>query len=280
MPQSKGSSFKEWRERVWQIIFLSDTPEGKVFDLILIALILTSVILVMLESIPSVRQSFPKELIRVEWIITILFLIEYAIRVFCVSRVGKYVFSFFGIIDFLSVVPSFLELFIPGVHYLTVLRILRVLRVFRVLKLVKYMEEAAIITTALNKSRRKITVFLFAILTIVTILGSLIYVIEGEENGFTSIPRSVYWAIVTLTTVGYGDISPQTAFGQALASIIMIMGYGMIAVPTGFVTAEISQALNKKTTKKCIKCGKITEVEEARYCKHCGIKLELTKSEN
>ena len=190
------------------------------------------------------------------------------------------IFSFFGIIDFLSVVPSFLELFIPGVHYLTVLRILRVLRVFRVLKLVKYMEEATTITTALNKSRRKITVFLFAILTIVTILGSLIYVIEGEENGFTSIPRSVYWAIVTLTTVGYGDISPQTAFGQTLASIIMIMGYGMIAVPTGFVTAEISQALNKKTTKKCIKCGKITEVEEARYCKHCGIKLELTKSEN
>ena len=280
MSQSRRLIFIKWRKRIREIIFLSDTKAGKVFDIILIVLIIFSVLTVMLESVAVVRAYFLTYLVKIEWIVTIIFLLEYIVRVCCAARPSKYIISFFGIIDLLSVIPSFLELFIPGIHYLTILRVLRVLRVFRVLKLVKYMDEASIIVTALNISRRKVTVFLFAILTIVTVLGSLIYVIEGEENGFSNIPRSIYWAIVTLTTVGYGDISPQTPLGRGLASIIMIMGYGMIAVPTGFVTAEISQVLKNRDYGKCRKCGKITEVVDARYCKHCGIELNLKMVKN
>ncbi|WMW23807.1 ion transporter [Methanolobus sediminis] len=267
-----------WRSHLYEIIFEADTPAGKNFDIILIVSILLSVLAVMLDSVKSFRLAHGDILFNIEWFFTILFTIEYALRMLCVKSKTRYATSLLGIIDLLAIMPTYLSLILPGSQFLLVIRILRVLRIFRILKLVKFLNEAELLVTAMKASRRKITVFLFTVLTLVVILGSLMYLIEGETNGFTSIPFSIYWAIVTLTTVGYGDVVPKTPLGIALSSVIMIIGYSIIAVPTGIVTAEISFASIEEREKKrseniCNNCGNDKNDSDARFCKHCGTKL-------
>jgi len=263
-----------WRNLIHEIIFEADTKAGKIFDIALIATILMSVIIVMLDSVASVRNEYAQILYKVEWIFTVLFTIEYILRIISIGKPLKYIFSFFGIVDLLAVLPTYFSLFFPGSQYFLVIRILRLLRIFRVLKLVQYVGEAKSLSRALKASKRKIIIFIFTVLTIVVIFGSIMYVVEGEQNGFTSIPRSIYWAIVTLTTVGYGDISPVTPFGQALAAIIMILGYGIIAVPTGIVTAEMTRVSGGKiSTQACRECSAEGHDSDAEYCKYCGAKL-------
>jgi len=262
------------KEKLYIIIFHANTPAGKWFDVILIVSILLSVIAVTLDSVSSFNRSHGTLLYSAEWFFTVLFTIEYILRLACVRTPMKYATSFFGIVDLLAVLPTYLSLLIPGSQYLIVIRVLRVLRIFRVLKLVQYIREANLLLKALRASGRKITVFLFTVLTLVIIFGSLMYLIEGGENGFTSIPQSVYWAIVTLTTVGYGDISPQTGMGQALAALIMIIGYSIIAVPTGIITVEIARAAQRENTHDvCPSCGAENHDNDAAYCKYCGKKL-------
>ena len=267
-------SFPRWRERLRSIIFLADTRAGRLFDVALIAVIIASVMVVLIESSVTAGEAWSMPLRGAEWAFTMVFLVEYLLRLIAVRQPLRYALSFFGIIDLLAVLPAFLELVLPGSHYLAVLRLLRVLRVFRVLKLVPYMAEAALIMGALRASRRKITVFLFSVLIMAVILGSLIYVIEGEENGFTSIPRSMYWTIVTLTTVGYGDLTPRTGLGQAIAAVIMVMGYGIIAVPTGLVTAQVvSETMHARDRRRCQACGRTGHERDADFCRHCGAQL-------
>jgi voltage-gated potassium channel len=262
------------RARLHEIIFEADTKAGKLFDIVLIISILLSVLAVMLDSIKPIQDKHGDLLYLIEWIFTILFTIEYVLRLTTVFYPLRYAISFFGIIDLLAIVPTYLSILLPGSQYFLVIRILRVLRIFRVLKLVKYVDEARMLTKALRSSKRKILVFLFTVLTIVVIFGSLMYLIEGERYGFTSIPRGMYWAIVTLTTVGYGDISPQTPLGQALAAIIMIMGYSIIAVPTGIVTAELSQLRQQSvSTRACMACSAEDHDSDANFCKYCGSEL-------
>lgn len=244
------------KAKLQEIIFGAETTSGKIFDIILIASILISVLVVMLDSIKSINQEYGELLYNIEWFFTIIFTIEYILRLYAVSKPIKYATSFFGVVDLLAIIPTYIGVFFPATRYFTVIRILRVLRIFRVLKFVQYIGAAKTLLIALKQSRRKITVFIFTVLTLVVIFGSLMYIIEGEENGFTSIPRSIYWAIVTLTTVGYGDISPNTPLGQAFAAFIMILGYGIIAVPTGIVTAELSRTENKQiSTQVCKECN-------------------------
>jgi voltage-gated potassium channel len=262
-----------WRRRLHEIIFEADTRAGRTFDLVLLWLIIASVIIVILESIASLGREYGEAFYYMEWIFTILFTIEYILRLISVRNPLRYALSFFGVIDLLAILPGYLSLFIPGTHYLLTIRILRLLRIFRILKLSEYITEARVITTALRASSRKISVFLLAVLTIVTVVGSLIYVIEGEENGFTDIPTSIYWAIVTLTTVGYGDLSPKTALGKTLASIVMILGYAIIAVPTGIVTAELTRPNRKYSTQVCRECHSQDHDADAGFCKHCGARL-------
>lgn len=259
------------RERVYNVIFGHETTAGKLFDVILIWLILVSVLVVMLESVRSFRLEYGIWLRRAEWVFTVVFSIEYALRLWCAPSAGRYARSFFGIVDLMAIIPTYLTLVIPGGQALLTVRALRLLRVFRVLKLAHYVSEASIITQALRASRHKITVFVAGVLTLVVTFGSMMYLIEGAANGFTSIPRSVYWAIVTLTTVGYGDIAPQTSLGQALAAVIMIMGYAIIAVPTGIVTVEIGEASRQfRAQRKCSRCGLGGHDSDARFCKQCG----------
>lgn len=263
-----------WRSRLHEIIFEADTPAGKAFDLTVIGAILLSVVVVMLESVSSIRAQYGHELYVIEWVFTILFSIEYILRLIAVRTPVRYMGSFFGVVDLLAVLPTYISLFIPGSQYLLTIRILRLLRIFRVLKLTHYLTEAGVITSALRASRRKISVFLLGVLTLATIVGTLIYVVEGEERGFTDIPTGIYWAIVTLTTVGYGDLSPQTPAGKFLASIVMIMGYGIIAVPTGIVTVELGKVANRSiATQACPSCGVDIHEQDALYCRRCGGKL-------
>jgi voltage-gated potassium channel len=269
VPQKRKSRF---RHRLHEIIFEADTPAGRGFDILLIMTILLSVAVVLLDSVSAIRQTYGPLFLILEWIFTILFTIEYALRLFCVLKPIAYATSFYGTVDLLGITPTYLSLLLPGSQYMIVIRILRVLRIFRVLKLVKYLREANQLLGALRASRRKITVFVFTVLTLVIIFGSLMYVIEGEKHGFTSIPRSIYWAIVTLTTVGYGDISPGTSLGQALAAIIMIMGYAIIAVPTGIVTVELSR-YSEVSTQACPSCSAEGHDKDAKYCKYCGARL-------
>jgi voltage-gated potassium channel len=261
------------REKLREIIFEADTKAGKFFDLVLIASIILSVIVVMLDSVKSINAVFGETLFLAEWIFTILFTIEYLLRLYCVGKPIKYATSFFGIVDLLAIIPTYIGLFFPSTRYFTVVRILRVLRIFRVLKFVQYLGAAKSLLVALKNSRRKITVFIFTVITLVIIFGSLMYIIEGEENGFTSIPRSIYWAIVTLTTVGYGDISPSTPLGQAFAAFIMILGYGIIAVPTGIVTSEMAKNEGRVTSQACKDCSMEGHDYDAEFCKYCGSKL-------
>jgi voltage-gated potassium channel len=276
MPKNQNpSSFSGWRAQLHEIIFEADTTLGRTFDVILILLIITSVITVMLDSVAPIQIKYGHFFYLVEWVFTLLFTLEYFLRIISVGRPLSYMTSFFGVIDLLAILPTYVSMFIPGSQYLLVIRILRILRIFRVLKLVQYIREIKLLKTALIESRRKITVFLFTILTLVIIFGSLMYLIEGPPNGFTSIPKSIYWTIVTLTTVGYGDISPNTAFGQFLASLIMIMGYAIIAVPTGIVTAAMvrQDGTEKVSTQACKQCSAEGHNADAKYCKYCGEKL-------
>ncbi len=267
-----------WKARVYDVIFLADTPAGRTFDVALILAIVVSVAVVMLDSVESIFASHGAAFRLAEWVFTILFSIEYVLRLLTVRRASKYALSFFGIVDILAVLPTYLSLLFPGGQYLIVIRILRVLRVFRVLKLAQYMGEARTLGAALRASRYKITVFLFTVLTIVVVVGSMMFLIEGPEPPFTSIPKGVYWAIVTLTTVGYGDLAPVTSIGQFLASLVMIMGYGIIAVPTGIVTVELAhQARRGVSSLHCPSCGSDDHAGDARHCKECGTKLELAE---
>ena len=259
---------------MFEIIFEADTPAGKWFDIALIAVIVLSIVTVMLDSVAAVRGRYGPWLYAVEWFFTILFTVEYVLRLLCVGRPARYAVSFFGIVDFLAIAPTYVSLFIFGSRYLAVVRVLRVLRVFRVLKLGHHTQEAGVLKKALYASRRKILVFLSVVLTLVVIIGALMYIIEGADNGFTSIPAGVYWAVVTLTTVGYGDISPQTPLGQFLAMIVMVLGYSIIAVPTGIVTVELAQAgSDKPNTQACPSCSAEGHDADAGYCKFCGAKL-------
>lgn len=263
-----------WRKKLHEVIFEADTPQGKGFDVLLIVSILASVSAVMLDSIGAVRAQYGNLLYGLEWFFTLIFTAEYLLRLVSVGRPLKYATSFYGVVDLLAILPTFLSLLLPGSQYLLVIRILRILRIFRILKLVTYLNEARLLMQALRQSSRKIAVFLYTVLTLVVIFGSLMYVIEGEAHGFTSIPRSIYWAIVTLTTVGYGDISPQTGLGQALASLVMILGYSIIAVPTGIVTVGMSQAFSRKmSTQACSECSAEGHDIDARHCKFCGALL-------
>ncbi len=265
---------RPWQLKLHEVIFEANTPTGKWFDILLIVAIALSVITVMLDSVQGIRSQFGEALFYLEWFFTILFTLEYALRLSTVNRPGSYAKSFFGVIDLLAILPTYVSLFYPGGHYLLVIRLLRILRVFRVLKLVQYVGESRLLIQALKASRRKITIFIFTVLTLVTILGSIMYLIEGVEHGFTSIPRSIYWAIVTLTTVGYGDITPQTVLGQLVSVVIMIMGYGIIAVPTGIVTVEMSQVFRARgAIRACLTCSADAHDLDAIHCKYCGTKL-------
>lgn len=263
-----------WRQKLYVIIYGSDTPVGKAFDVALIVSILMSVAIVMLESVGSIRVRYGEALRIAEWTFTILFTIEYALRLIAIRHPKLYAKSFFGVVDLLAILPTYLSLVYAGAQFLLVIRLLRILRVFRVLKLVRYLEEASTLSEALKASRRKIIVFIFAVATSVTILGSLMYIVEGGQNGFDNIPLSVYWAVVTLTTVGYGDISPATPIGQFLATIIMLLGYGIIAVPTGIVTSELTRARDAEQAqlllRACPDHPHLAHVEDARFCRVCG----------
>lgn len=262
------------RERIHEVIFEADTPSGKAFDLILMLLIIGSVLTVMLESVEPLYEKHEQVFKVLEWAFTILFTIEYLLRLYSVYRPLKYAYSFFGIIDFLAVVPTYLALILPSAQYFLVIRALRLIRIFRVLKLGHFLQEGDIIVRAMKASRAKITVFLTFVVLTVLLFGSLMYVIEGPYNdGFSSIPRSVYWTIVTLTTVGYGDIIPITALGQFLSAAVMILGYAVIAVPTGIVSAEfINEYRSAKSTntQACRYCGREGHADDAKYCKYCG----------
>ena len=262
-----------WRSRLHEIIFEAETASGKTFDVLLTWTIIISVVVVILESVKSIRADYGSLLMRLEWGLTIVFTIEYILRLISVRKPWRYALSFFGVIDLLAIVPTYASFFLPGLQYLLAIRILRLLRIFRILKLTEYVSEAKIITTALKASAKKISVFLFTVLTLVIIIGSMMYVIEGEENGFNDIPTSIYWAIVTLTTVGYGDLSPQTAIGKAFASLVMIMGYGIIAVPTGIVTVELSRSVKAISTQVCPECHSQDHDADAVFCKYCATKL-------
>lgn len=270
---SQTTENKKWKHRLHEVIYEADTPKGKIFDIILLILILSSIILVMLESVSYLNDQYASLFNISEWIITILFTIEYILRIIAIKRPGKYIFSFFGIIDFLSTIPKYLSLFFVGTHMLVALRALRLLRVFRILKLARFINESNTLVKALKASRAKISVFLLAVVILCVILGTIMYLVEGAEHGFNSIPKSVYWCIVTLTTVGYGDITPQTPLGQLISSVIMVLGYGIIAVPTGIVTAEYSQQEKGKVqlnTQSCPNCNENRHRDNAVFCHQCG----------
>lgn len=269
----KSSQKISWKQRLHEIIYEADTKEGKFFDVLLLIAILVSILLVMLESIESFKAKYYTTLNYLEWVITILFSIEYILRIISIKKPLKYIFSFYGIIDLLSTIPKYLSFILVGSHNLAALRALRLLRVFRILKLARYIGASNKLIIALKASKAKISVFLLFVLIICIILGTIMYMVEGEENGFTNIPRSVYWAIVTLTTVGFGDIAPQTPLGQLIASVIMILGYGIIAIPTGIVSSEIAKANPDTNTQACPNCLKEDHKNNATYCYHCGSAL-------
>ena len=263
-----------WRYRLHEIVFEADTPGGRLFDVLLLTAIVTSVAAVMLESVPSVRARHGAALLRVEWGFTILFTVEYLVRLAGVRYPSRYALSFFGIVDLLAIVPTYLSLFLPGSQALLVVRVLRMIRVFRVLKLGRYLAGGQEIGHALRASRPKIVVFLASVVSIAVVMGALLYLIEGEANGFTSIPRGVYWAIVTMTTVGYGDISPGTVPGQMVAAVLMIAGYAIIAVPTGIVSVAFAQrAAHPVSTQACLACSAEGHDVDAAFCKYCGESL-------
>jgi len=265
-----------WKNKLHEVIYEADTKAGKLFDIVLLIAILASILLVMLESVGDINQKHGELLNNAEWVITILFTIEYILRIISIEKPTKYIFSFYGIIDFLSTIPKYLVFFLAGGHNLVALRALRLLRIFRILKLGRFIGASDNFLKALKASKAKIAVFLFFVVILCVILGTVMYMIEGGENGFTSIPRSVYWAVVTLTTVGYGDIAPHTPFGQFIASIIMILGYGIIAIPTGIVSSEMTKANQEvnTNTQSCTDCLEDTHQDDATFCHKCGTHLK------
>ncbi len=258
------------QRKIHEVIFEADTKAGKLFDIILLVSIILSVLIVILDSVSELNQKYGELFFYLEWFFTILFSVEYLLRLYCVGRPLMYARSFYGIVDLVSILPTYLSVVLPGGQIFLTIRLLRMLRIFRILKFVQYIGAANNLAESLKASRKRIAVFVFTILIIVVIVGSLMYAIEGEENGFTSIPKSIYWAIVTLTTVGYGDISPQTEVGQFLASIIMILGYGIIAVPTGIVTSEMTRRIQRLNTQSCPSCSVEGHDADAKHCKSCG----------
>ncbi len=264
-----------WRRRVHEIVFEADTAAGKLFDVLLITAIVISVTAVMLDSVTSIHNRYGQELLLLEWVFTILFTVEYVVRLISVQNARRYVTSFFGVVDLLAILPTYLSVLMPGSQSLLVIRALRLLRVFRVLKLASYVKEGDFLMAALRASRAKITVFVSSLLSIAVVVGSVVYLIEGEASGFTSIPRAMYWAIVTMTTVGYGDIAPATTLGQVAAAGLMILGYAIIAVPTGIVSVELAKLnpLSKVSTQACLVCSREGHDHDASYCKYCGSAL-------
>lgn len=259
------------RERLYQIIFEADTPAGKKFDVRLLWAILFSIFVVILDSVPYLNNQYKSIFIFLEWIFTILFTLEYIIRIYSSPKPSRYIFSIWGLIDLLSILPTYLSLFVYGYHYLLIVRIFRLLRVFRIFKMVRFNKEASSLMKALNSSAYKISIFFSFLITIVVLLGTIMYVVEDGNNGYTSIPQSIYWAIITITTVGYGDVVPHTALGKLISSFAMLIGYAIIAVPTGIITAEFSKNTNE--LKKCSNCKK-TISQHANYCSCCGKKVE------
>lgn len=263
-------------KKIHEIIYGHHTAAGRLFDLVLLAVIILSVIMVILESVEEIDRKYHGILNIVEWTVTILFSIEYILRIITVKKPLKYIFSFYGVIDLLSTIPKYISLILAGSHYLTAFRMLRLLRIFRILKLVRYVGASNNLIRALRDSRAKIFVFLFFVIIIAVILGTIMYIVEGPSHGFDNIPKSIYWTIVTMTTVGYGDISPDTPLGQLIASIIMIIGYGIIAVPTGIVSAQYTKTpvQNKSEGRSCRNCGSEIYRKDAKYCRKCGFKLD------
>ena len=267
--------YSKWQADLHQVIFESNTRAGKIFDVALLAAILLSILVVMLDSVAGLHQRYGRIFLVVEWIFTILFTLEYFLRVICVRNPLRYVFSFLGLVDLLSILPMYLSLILPGAQSLIVLRVLRLLRVFRIFKLTHFLSEMSFLGEALRSSAKKIAIFMLVVLAMVVILGSVMYIAEGKQNGFDSIPDSVYWAIVTITTVGYGDLTPVTAVGKFISSFIMLLGYGIIAVPTGIVTTEMALMMRnkKQSSEVCPGCGKEGHDANASFCKYCGEKL-------
>ncbi|KZX65102.1 ion transporter [Vibrio sp. HI00D65] len=267
-------SRKPLKHHMYVTIFGTHTPAGRAFDISLIIAILASLLVLILESIPNVMTEWSQELRYIEYTFTALFTIEYLLRLYCSPKPKSYATSFYGIVDLLAILPTYLAIFFPGASFMGVVRLLRVMRIFRVLKLVRYLQDSNILLRSLLMARRKILIFFSTVGILVVIFGALIFVIEGPENGFTSIPHSIYWAIVTITTVGYGDMVPQTAIGKAIASLTMLLGYSILAVPTGIITAELSSEMNShKELVKCPNCNRSGHDPDALYCKHCASEL-------
>ncbi len=267
-------SRKPLKHHLYVIIFGTHTPAGRAFDISLIVAILASLLVLILESIPNVMTEWSQELRYIEYSFTALFTIEYLLRLYCSPKPKSYATSFYGIVDLLAILPTYLAIFFPGASFMGVVRLLRVMRIFRILKLVRYLQDSNILLRSLLMAKRKILIFFSTVGILVIILGSIIYVIEGPKHGFTSIPQSIYWAIVTITTVGYGDLVPQTGVGKAIASITMLLGYSILAVPTGIITAELNQEMNShKSLVKCPNCSKSGHESDAIHCKYCGSEL-------
>jgi voltage-gated potassium channel len=264
------------KKEIHDIIFGTHTRSGRIFDIILMIAIVLSIIVVMLDSVAWIHDKYGNPLYLAEWIFTILFTVEYILRIMTAHSKWRYIFSFYGIIDLLAILPTYISLFLVGYQYLIIIRVLRLLRVFRILKLYRFIGASSHLVESIKESRHKIAVFLSAVMAIVVVMGAAMYLIEGPENGFRSIPESIYWAIITLTTVGYGDITPVTALGKTLASMVMILGYSIIAVPTGIITAELSwkNALREMKSKQCChECGCLDHEKDALFCKICGKEL-------
>jgi voltage-gated potassium channel len=273
-PEGFGRPAGGWRLKLYSIIFESDTPAGVLFDKVLLVAIVASVVVVVLDSIDSVADHYATVFSTLEWLFTVLFTIEYIGRLSCVERPWRYARSFFGIVDLVSVLPTYLAVFVPELHALIDVRVLRMLRVFRILKLTEYVAEYQFLGAALRSSRRKIAVFLLAVIMIVVTSGTVMYVVEGPHNGFTSIPVAVYWAVTTMTTVGFGDIAPKTDLGRFIASLMMLMGWGVLAVPTGIVTAEMTtRRIQGLAARRCASCAATGHAAEARFCHQCGARL-------
>jgi voltage-gated potassium channel len=266
--------------KIREIIFGTSTPAGKAFDVVLIVAIIASVIAIMLDSVEGVSQRYHHLLLQIEWFFTIVFTIEYFLRIYSSPHPTRYMRSFFGIIDLLAILPTYLSLFAPSLNYLMVIRMLRVLRIFRILKLMRYLNEVSVLLRAIRSSSRKIFVFFVMVFTVTCIFGTIMYLIEGPQHGFTSIPKSIYWAIVTITTVGYGDIAPQTILGQGLAAMVMMTGYAIIAVPTGIISAEIYRDMKaQRDFRECLSCRRSGHEQDADFCRFCGFELEQTRLE-
>lgn len=271
----QGQPSYSWRDKLHRVIYESDTPAGKAFDITLLFFIIASIVVVILDSVPAWHADHGQLFFWLEWVFTGLFTIEYILRLISIRQPYKYAISFFGLIDLLAIIPSYLSIFYIGAQSLLVFRALRLLRIFRIFKLTHFLSEMQFLRAALKGSLRKIAIFMMVVMTSVIILGSAMYLVEGPANGFTSIPESIYWAIVTITTVGYGDISPSTPLGKFLASIVMLLGYGIIAVPTGIISHEMSKSLKNKPARNeaCPSCGREGHDEDARFCKYCGADL-------